>query len=65
MKGEEKMALKAPINTHRRETTVVFDPENNEGKAYSKFPHRFYEPDNIINAGEERFYKINLHKRLV
>ncbi len=29
------MALKAPINTHRRETTVVFDPENNEGKAYS------------------------------
>ena len=36
-----------------------------EGKAYSKFPHRFYEPDNTINAGEERFYKINLHKRLV
>jgi DNA invertase Pin-like site-specific DNA recombinase len=35
MKGEEKMALKAPINTHRRETTVVFDPENNEGKEYS------------------------------
>ena len=29
------MALKAPINTHRRETTVVFDPENNEGKEYS------------------------------
>lgn len=27
------MALKTPTGEHRRETTVVFDPENSEGKA--------------------------------
>lgn len=36
-----------------------------KGKAYSKFSYRFQEADNIMNAGEERFYKTNLHKRLV
>lgn len=29
------MALKAPTKEHRRETVVVFDPENSEGKEFS------------------------------
>lgn len=29
------MALKAPTKDHRRETTVVFDPENVEDRSYN------------------------------